>query len=375
MTNQNNRQPLRIALAAAAFLAVAAAVTTWLLPARRTPAAPSGVVPAAPGTAPVARPIPAAEAPVVVAKTLSLEEMKKEFAELMKKRAELNDNARASTRLISAGRITEPGKGANVNLASAVKFREALLAVEKALDNHPQVKALQALYDVAQADKVAVSRQQSEILVAWDKMATDPRDQVNDEIATLGEKFAAEQQEILKKAGVKDPRNLSSDAERQMQESHLQFTNRLRGVTARFAELTNTNALRLAREKDGSAKRMDDANARYQELEQQQAELQKNMLRVRAELRTRDPAIMALQAAAYAASQAHVAAVDSKPEAAKARAFLADVHRLRAAIDQRARALRKEIVASEPGYKDELDKQARSAGLAWANEDFWTREG
>ncbi len=374
MTNQNNRQPLRIALAAAAFLAVAAAVTTWLLPARRTPVAPSGVVPAAPGTATVARPTPAVEAPVA-AKPLSLEEMKKEFAELMKKRAELNDNARASTRLISAGRITEPGQGANVNLATAVKLRESLLAVEKALDNHPQVKALQDLYDVAQTDKVVVSRQQSEILVAWDKMTTDPRDQVSGEIAALGEKFAAEQQEILKKAGVKDPRNLSSDAERQVQELHLQFTNRMKGVTTRFTALTNTNALRLAREKDGSAKRMDDANARYQELEQQQAELQKNMLRLRAELRTRDPAIMALQAAAYEASQAHVAAVDAKPEAAKARALLSDLRRLRAAIDQRARALRKEIVASEPGYKAELDKQARSAGLAWANEDFWTREG
>jgi len=67
--------------------------------------------------------------------------------------------------------------------------------------------------------------------------------------------------------------------------------------------------------------------------------------------------------------------MEAQPEVAAARKFLGEVDALRAVIDQRARVLRKAILAAEPAYKPTMDQQAIPGGLAQVGEDFWNVEG
>jgi hypothetical protein len=300
--------------------------------------------------------------------------MKDEFAALMQQRAGLLARSRASSKLIAAARRSTPGTS-HANDVTAVRFREASRAVEQALDGHPRILALQALYDVAETDKVAVSKQQSAILDAWNEGKQGEHRQMNQALQAADHKAQAARQAIFDQAGVKRYPQLSEQDRRRMEAIQAQFTNELAQIHQRHGMLVSTSMIAQARQADGSTERFAASTTRYKELETQQAEIKQQQLALRGTLRQEDSAIAALQAAAVEASRAHQQEIAALPEVAEARAFLDGVNAQRGAIDRQARVLRKAILAVEPAYKDVMDKQAMAGGLALAGEDFWNVQG
>ncbi|MEO5367211.1 MAG: hypothetical protein H7831_12860 [Magnetococcus sp. WYHC-3] len=376
MPNSNNRKPLRLALAAAAVLAVAAAWMAYFLPNSRVPVAPTAVAPVAPTTAPVAtRPVPAVEAPEAAKPSLSLDQMKEEFAELMKKRSGLLSKCKESQKLIVASRVTTDRSGP-ANSATAEAYRQKVLEMERALNNHPRVLAIQAMYDVAQTDKVAVSYQQGKIVSGW-RVAKEARKAREQEVSVaMAERSEALRHELLKNAGVNDIRKLPEEAQQRLRNDGIQTTNTVAALKKTYLEESSTNAEMQARIQDGSLQRFETLNARYQELEKQQDDIRQQIQKLRDELRrSDDPVIAPLQQEVLAASQRHLAAMAAQPEVAAAHKFLDDLDTMRAEIDQRARVLRKAILAAEPAYKPTLDQQSAVGGLALVGEDFWMIAG
>ncbi|MEI8242215.1 MAG: hypothetical protein WCI17_03005 [bacterium] len=300
--------------------------------------------------------------------------MKDEFAGLMKKRAGLEDQFKASLKLINDARGTTDTPS-SFNTETMRKYRDTVLTLEKALDNHPRILALQELYDVAQTDRVAVSRQQANILDGWRAARDSHRKQLEDALHAADTAAEAERQQLLQKAGVKDPRMLSPEDLKLFHAAGQRFSAANAAAKDAYKLASDLQAEKKAREKDGSATRFEELNARDTELQQAQAQFKKQMLQLRTELRTSDAAIAQLQAAAVETSQAHLVAMESRPEVAAAQKFIDGCDSIRADIDRRARILRKAILAKDSGYKADLDKQAAAGGLAQVGEDFWNAEG
>jgi len=302
-----------------------------------------------------------------------LDKMKTEYIELMQKRGGLQQRAKAGEKLIVDRRNLRPGAGSGAGAVTGEAYRKAALAVEGALDNHPRIKALQAEYELAESNKLAVSRQQADLANAWDGARSGAWKERNSAEKAAKEKADAEWKALFKAAGVRegDVRKLTEADLKVHREIHSRMTNELAIIKARYAVLSDTNAVRLAREKDGSEKRFHEANEQYAELERQQADLKARMNKLRTELRKSDAEVAALQAAAGKASHEHMAAIDSAPDVAAARAFLDSLPQLREAIDSRARILRRSILAADPDSKGLLDRHAVAGGLALVGEDFW----
>jgi hypothetical protein len=302
-----------------------------------------------------------------------IDEQKDEFAKLMRQRLGLLEQSEQSMRVISAARNTTDG-GAGARSETGIRYREAVLATEKALDWHPRIKALQELYDVAQTDKVAVSRLQSAIVDAWRDERTDRETRLNKRLSEAGENMEAAAREIRKQAGVKDARNLPESDQKRIEELRIAYTSEVAAIKFEATNKTDAASVEAAREKDGSTARFGELNARYKELEQTQADLKARMARLRDELRKSDPAIAKLERAAYEASQKHVTAMDANPDVAAAQKFLETVDEERVKIDKRVRVLRRAILSKDPESRTMLDRQAESGGLALVGEDFWKEE-
>ena len=300
----------------------------------------------------------------------TLDDMKDEFAALMKQRAGLDARFEESVNRINSARSTA-GAGVGTGTGTARAYREAVQVVESALDVHPRVKALQARYDAVQKERVEVSRQQAEILDAWRREKEAQARQLDVALAEAGKKVAGTQRAMFKKDGVKDPEKLPESDRKALKEMMARYTNEVAGAQAVYAQESLTNAVQEAHAKDGSAKRFDEAGARYQALEQKQAGINGEMMQLREELRKSDPAIAPLQRAAVEASRRHVVAMDAQPEVAGARMFVTNINKLRVNIDARARVLRKAILSQEPEYKPDLDRQAMAGGLYLVGDDFW----
>jgi hypothetical protein len=313
---------------------------------------------------------PVVALPAVTNKT-ELEKMTDEFGELMLKRGDLLRKAGASRKLIVDKRRTQPGSGSGAKTETASKYREATLAVEKALDEHPRIKAMQAEHDVLQSNKVEISRQQADIVDVWQNARKAVRQEEASARTAAEDRAQATWNGLLKAAGVRDMRKLSEPDQKAYREVHVQLTNELAGIKAKYGPLLGPEAERLAREKDGSEQRFSEATAKYEELTRQQADLKAQMTKVRTELRKSDPAVAALQGAAYQAADEHRRVAESDPEVVAARAFLDSVEPARNEIDARVRVLRRSILAVEPASRSMLDKQAAVGGLALEGEDFW----
>ena len=300
----------------------------------------------------------------------TLDDMKDEFAALMRQRAGLDTRFQESVNRINSARSTA-GAGVGTGTATARAYREAVQVVERALDGHPKVKAQQARYDAVQKEAFEVSRQQAAILDEWQAERERRARQLDAALAEAGGKAAGAQRSMFKKAGVKDPEKLSQGDRKALKEAMVRYTNEVAAAKGVYAHASGTNAVQEAHAKDGSAKRFEEAGARLQELEQKQAGLNGEMMQLREELRQSDPVIAPLQRAAVEASRSHVVAMDARPDVAGARAFVTDVNKLRLNIDARARVLRKAILSQEPEYKPDLDRQATAGGLYLAGDDFW----
>lgn len=271
----------------------------------------------------------------------------------------------------SVDRITSARSTAGAATETSRTYREAVQVVEKALDEHARVKALQARYDAVQKERVEASGEQAEILDAWHREKEERARQLEATLAEAGKRAAGTQRAMFKKAGVKDPEKLSASDRKLLKEAMMRYTNETAAAQAVYAQQCGTNFVQESHAKDGSAKRFEEAGARYQELEQKQAGINGEMMQLREELRQSDPAIAPLQRAAAEASRKHVVTMDARPEVAGARAFVTDVNKLRLNIDARARVLRKAILSKEPEYKPDLDRQAMTGGLYLAGDDFW----
>lgn len=303
---------------------------------------------------------------VAMAVASPLDAMKDEFATLMKKRAGLGEKCRASQLCINASR-----SATDQSTETARAYRRAAQATEQALDAHPDIIELQKQFDAAQTEKVEVSRQQAVILDAWHNDEEQKADQIKAMFVEADTAAAEARDAIFKKAGVTDPRKFSDADRRLYQEVGVRFSNEVVRVQNAKALTMGAEVLRAARVQDGSTQRFEESNARYQELERKQADLTAAMLKLRTSLRTDDAVVAKAQRAALEASQKHVVAMDATPEVARARAFLADVNKLRVDIDKQARVLRKAILEKDSEYREILDKQAIAGGLALVGEDFW----
>jgi hypothetical protein len=300
--------------------------------------------------------------------------MKAEFAALMQKRADLVTRNAESARTLAGARSTTD-QSAPANSATAEEYRKKVFAVEQALDEHPRVKAMQALYDAAQTDKVAVSVQTSLILNQWAAQQKATRDQINAAVAAADRKVEDRCAELMRQAGVTRFEELSEADRKRIAEIRVAATNEMHAAALAYRQQTDTNAIAAAHLRDGSARSLAESKERYASLERQQADYRRQILALRDELRRSDPGIRKLVEEAQAASRAHVQAMEDLPEVKAAREFLAGAETRRQEIDRRARVLRRGILSAEPAYKPTLDRQATPAGLASVGEDFWNVEG
>jgi hypothetical protein len=310
-----------------------------------------------------------------------LDAMKEEFAGLMKKRAELGEQYRQGLSSMAESRSMQAGNQF-ANSETGTKYREATLRVERALDEHPQIKALQMEYDVAQTQKVAVSKEKGEVLAAWRKSANAEESEYRAKVEAAKQKSATAKGDLFKSIGLTGESNQGKNA-RELTEAE---TNRLMAIQDQL--MKELNALKddrdavkrkareqEAHEKDGSAKKYAELVEQYKALEARQADLKSGMGALRGSLRKSDSAIAALAAEAAGASQAHLVAVDASSQVAGARQIVLGFGKAQGDIDKRARFLRRAILAKDAESKATLDAQASAGGLGQVSEDFWKIEG
>jgi len=199
-------------------------------------------------------------------KKSELDAMKDEFADLMKKRAGLEVQCRESVARINESRSTID-RTVGANTPTALKYRETVLNLEKALDAHPRILELQGLYDVAQTDKVAVSREQANILDAWQAARTKKDKDFGAEIEAAGKKAEAARHALLQQAGVKDVNKLSKDDQKRFWQIHSQYTNEMAGIQVANVKAGKKLVEMTDPAKDETAKQFEAFNARYKEIE------------------------------------------------------------------------------------------------------------
>jgi hypothetical protein len=262
-------------------------------------------------------------------------------------------------------------------------YREAALAVERALDAHPRIVALQQEYDAAQTQKVVVSQFKGEVLTAWRAWRHEKNTEFKAKVAEAKAKAAEAKAEVLKRAGITGDPKAAEEESKRLTDTHvkeieaitLQLSKELASLLSAYDEKKLDVEAKAAHEQDGSLEKFAGLDAQYKALDQRQQAIKEQRNRMRTALRESDPAIAALHEKAIAASHAHMVALESLPEFAAARSFLDGADAARASIDTRARVLRKAILEKEPACRESLGAQAAVAGLAQVGEDFWRIEG
>ena len=295
----------------------------------------------------------------------TLDEMKAAFTSLMRDRAALAARARTSLQVIREARRTA-GPDTGVRAPTAQAYRAAVRQVERALDNHPDVKRLEAQYDKLQAEKLAVAGEQAGLVDAWYDAKTEGSRQLSTAIERASAKADAEQRALLERAGQTHVSKLSVADRREMVEIHARLTNQITFAKAAFAQTSSPAAVVKAREEDGSDGKFRELNEQYKELADAQTRLKGEIAQLRKTLRENDPAIVKLLEAAREASHVHTAAAGAAPEVVEARDFIQRVSEIRSVIDDRAGTLRQDILGKDPDYGVELDRQARAAGMPLA---------
>jgi uncharacterized protein YhaN len=318
----------------------------------------------------------------VVVEKMTLADMKDEFALLMKKRAAIGEQCRESLARINAAHNMQT-RNPQTNTETGRAYREAMLAVERALDAHPSIVALQQEYDAVQTQKVVVSAQKGEVLTAWRKSNQARKTEFKAKVAEAKENAAKAKAEVLRRAGITgDPKAVEAEEKRltdavvrEVEAITLQLTKELAALTVAYDEKKLDDDAKVEREKDGSREKYAGLEAQYKAIEERQEAIKRRQNELRSSLRRSDSGIAALQQQAVSTSHAHVTAMDAMPDVAAARRFIEDADAMRANIDTRARVLRKAILEKDPACWETLGAQAAVAGLAQVGEDFWRIEG
>ncbi len=299
----------------------------------------------------------------------TLEEMKDLFTTLIDERAGLSARMKASQKTLVTARSTRPNGGFGYETATA--YCRELQRLEGALDVHPKFVAYQEQYDAFQADKVEVSREQSEILRAWRDAKKARIAKFDAKVNVLTERFKQERDAVFQSAGVKNAEAFKASDRRKMREIYVRFTNDVAVVKNTSGPQVSKDATREARVKDGSASLFNSLSEKYQEFEARQKAIEATMVRVRQSLRDDDPEIAKLQKSVREASQKHLLLVDAQPQVIEARAFIRNVIKIRSDIDRKLRVLRNAILTADTDYKSELDRQIVAGGLGLVADDFW----
>lgn len=301
-----------------------------------------------------------APAPTDVSGKAELDAMKTEFATLMKRRAGLEQQCRESRlRIDAAGSMVARNPLSSTETGKQV--RKAVSKLDAALDQHPQMKALQEEYEAVQTQKVAVAKQQAEVMAGWRKAHSERLARLKAAVEQVEKKSAESLAELLKRAGVKDTAELSESDKAGVAAIE---SGRKKDLEAARKAFGNFEALeKEEHEKDGSMARFEELAKRHDAMEVRQAELRQQQADLRVTLRKTDPALVASQQVVAEASSVHASAVEASPVVVAARRFIANAEKMRAEIDARARVLRQAIIEKDSEFRPVLDSQARAAGL------------
>ncbi len=288
---------------------------------------------------------------------------KTEFAELMKARMDCNEKTRSSLAMVKAARATSGLGAQGTHTATGQAYREAALAVEAALDAHPELQALQAQHDELQEQKLERSTAVAAILDAWKTAQRSLRRDYNAAVFRLSQDVMQQQQALLKSEDAHSPGRLSSAGQQRYQDLQAMLTNSLAGVSATFKQSISPEDVQAKREADGSRARLDALNAELGDMESKQVALKQAMQARRDALRVQSPEIASLQEAARLASHEHVQAAQGRPEVAKALAWVKEAEALQRERDKQAYGLYNRILREFPDLRDELDALAKQGGL------------
>jgi hypothetical protein len=317
--------------------------------------------------------------PSVAGKRTEIDELKDEFAALMKRRAGVVVQARQSMSRINAAKDIKT-RNPLARTETAVKYREAAAKVDRAIDESAQYKALKAVYDDLQRQKVELSATNGTANELVLKLEDARNARYKAMIEETKKKSYEAKKAVLDRAGIKDVAGargrdatpIPDAVEQELRAISLKLTRDLGAiVTAQDkGESTEEETRALAE----ARKNFEETSARYKDLESAQAEVSNKMKMLRGSLRKTDPAIAALQKEAVEASRAHAIAVESTPEAASARAAIEGSSQVIAEIDRQAAALWRKITAKDPAQKEHIEKLAAAADLVMTSEEWQAAE-
>jgi hypothetical protein len=298
-----------------------------------------------------------------------------EFAELMHARMDAAEKTRASLETLAAARATSGVGAKGAETATGQAYRKAALAVEAALDAHPDIQALQAQHDELQEQKRERSKEMAAILDAWRSAQRSSRRDFDSTVQRLSEDIIKQQQALLKSGSAKSPAQLSSADKQRYQELQATLTNTLTEAASSFRQSITPEAVQAQREADGSRKQFDALKAELAEIELKQGELKKVMLARRDALRVGASEIAALQEAARAASHTHAMAAQARPEVAQALAWVREDEARQRTSGEQAYALYNSILSEFPDLREDLDALARQGGLVLAGQGIRMASG
>ena len=289
-----------------------------------------------------------------------------EFAALMSERTNMFEKVRLQMETVTAAKATAGAAG--VQTATGRAYRDAVLAVEAALDAHPEIQSLQAQVDTLQKLLVEQSREMAGILDAWRVARRTVRKDYDAAVARLSQDAVKAQRELLEAENARSPGRLTPAGQQRYQDVQSALTNSLAEITATFQKASSEEGFQALRAADGSDKRFEDLSAALKQMNSQQDALKHAMQARRDALRTTSPDIVALQEQARSASHRHMAAIQARPDVAQALAWVKGADARQRDFDEQATVLYGSILSEYPDLRDELDAFARQGGLVLTEE-------
>jgi hypothetical protein len=263
------------------------------------------------------------------------------------------------------------GLGANHTSPTAHAYRQAVFALENALDEHPAIKQHDDRIAEWQAVRREVAAGQAEVLRKWNE-ARQVRDALFNEAMQLAmDAYTADTSALRQRAGL-GPREKLPD---EYQEEYLRIRQK-RQDAIKFARETRAKVrdpeyVKQSRLEDGSQAAFDAANARYGEINTAQDAIREEKAATRSRLRNTDPELLKLVAAMEEASRVHLATISAREEVQAAQAFMENAAEIRRELEMDARLVRRDILALYPEKRQILREVADIGGLKNVPESYW----
>jgi len=286
-----------------------------------------------------------------------------EFEAVLAQREALRAKEADAVRSIQLARATA-GEGARgFHTPTGQAYRQAVLDVEKGLDAHPEIAALQAQHDVLQERVLEISNERAAILTGWRAARDAERARFNASMQAQMQAAWEEQRALLEAARARSPAQLPEASKARYREIQSALTNTLAEARAEFVVSISAEGQRARRVEDGTSERFERLNEEHASIQAQQKALQEQMQVQRDRLRKQDAGIAALQQDALAASREHLQAMEMRPEVVKARAWLGEYPAKMQDLTTQAYALYVRIIHLAPDLQDDLLALAREGNL------------